>query len=416
MYKKKKDRKMLYAWIVIVLLIAGFVAVFFVIKKKQADEAETETELPKYEALLYKTGDSTVEFDESWLKEDTEDTTVMNIEADTLVDLLITPKEGRVIESAEVMDHQFAKINSLLAETSSKAMRLSFSMPDRDVIIQIHLADQEKEAQTEPETQPQTQTEHVTEPESETEPQTAPPVETSPYGLTLHGLTADIIASYNGMFDDQKFLTQLGDALHPDSARSDYRRVTDVTFSTEAYTGAQDADKVYHYIYFNEDPQWKVLATYYMAEDSYVFTDATEQTEPQTAPPITTGNNTGTGNTGSMGSTTGTSGGSYSTSSGGSYNKPAGSTSQTTVTTSFDIMSVSTTFLAYVGGEETFYEKAFDYVLESGLTGAITGTMSSYEIKPEKKRATAEIALSTGKVIRVKYNKEKDSFKFSGLD
>ena len=356
--------------------------------------------MPKYEALLYKTGDATVEFNEAWLKEDTQDTTVMSIEADTLVDLLVTPKEGRVVESAEVMDHQFAKINSLLAETSSDAMRLSFSMPARDVIIQIHLADEENEVQTEPETQPQTQTE----PESETEP----PVETSPYGLTLHGLSADIIASYNGMFDDQKFLTQLGDALHLDSARSDYRKVTDVTFSTEAYTGAQDADKVYHYIYFNQDPQWKVLATYYMAEDSYVFTDATEQTEPQTAPPITTGNSTGTGNTGSMGSSTGTSG--------GSYNPSAGSTSQTTVTTSFDIMSVSTTFLAYVGGEETFYEKAFDYVLKSGLTGAITGTMSSYEIKPEKKRATAEITLSTGKVMRVKYNKEKDSFKFSGLD
>lgn len=400
MYKKKKDRKMLYAWIVIVLLIAGFVAAFFILKKKQAEEAEAETELPKYEALLYKTGDATVEFNEAWLKEDTQDTTVMSIEADTLVDLLVTPKEGRVVESAEVMDHQFAKINSLLAETSSDAMRLSFSMPARDVIIQIHLADEENEVQTEPETQPQTQTE----PESETEP----PVETSPYGLTLHGLSADIIASYNGMFDDQKFLTQLGDALHLDSARSDYRKVTDVTFSTEAYTGAQDADKVYHYIYFNQDPQWKVLATYYMAEDSYVFTDATEQTEPQTAPPITTGNSTGTGNTGSMGSSTGTSG--------GSYNPSAGSTSQTTVTTSFDIMSVSTTFLAYVGGEETFYEKAFDYVLKSGLTGAITGTMSSYEIKPEKKRATAEITLSTGKVMRVKYNKEKDSFKFSGLD
>lgn len=414
MYRKRKDRKMMYAWIAIVLLVVLFAVAALTIKKKQAGEAQTETELPKHEALLYKTGDATVEFNEAWLKEDTQDTTVMSIESDTLVDLLITPDEGRVIESAEVMDHQFAKINSLLAETSSKAMRLSFSMPDRDVIIQIHLADEE-EVQTELETQPQTQTELETEVDSETEPETAPPIETSPYGLTLHGLTADIITSYNGMFDDQKFLTQLGDALHPDSARSDYYGVTDVTFSNEAYTGAQDADKVYHYIYFNSDPQWKVLATYYMAEDSYVFTDATEQTEPQTAPPITTGNNTGTGNTGSTGSTAGTSGGSSSTTTGGSYSVPSGGGSQTTVTTSFDIMSVSTTFLAYVGGEEKFYQKAFDYVLESGLTGEITGTMSSYEIKPEKKRATAEITLSTGKTISVKYNKEKDSFKFSGL-
>ena len=31
-----------------------------------------------------------------------------------------------------------------------------------------------------------------------------------PYGLTLHGVTADVITAYNGLFDDRKFLQALG--------------------------------------------------------------------------------------------------------------------------------------------------------------------------------------------------------------
>lgn len=59
------------------------------------------------------------------------------------------------------------------------------------------------------------------------------------------GLDADIITSYNGMFEEEKFLQQLGDALHMDSARSEYRSVTDVTFSTERYAGEADANKIF---------------------------------------------------------------------------------------------------------------------------------------------------------------------------
>ena len=45
-----------------------------------------------------------------------------------------------------------------------------------------------------------------------------------------------------------------------------------MTFSRDPYEGEAEVDKVFHYIYFGEDPEWKMLATYYMKDHSYVFT------------------------------------------------------------------------------------------------------------------------------------------------
>ena len=204
------------------------------------------------------------------------------------------------------------------------------------------------------------------------------------------------------MFEEEKFLQQLGDALHMDSARSVYRSVTDVTFSTERYSGEADANKVFHYIYFNDDPEWKVLATYDVQQDAYSFTE--EKPEAQ----ITAGGSP-------QGTTQGTqAGGAASAPS--SY-LPSGGSSQPVqqVTISLDLLSVSTAFLDYVGGEEVFYQKAFDYVVQSGLTGAITGTMNNYEIDANAGKANIQITLSTGQNLNAIYNKQKNSFQFSGL-
>ena len=72
-------------------------------------------------------------------------------------------------------------------------------------------------------------------------------------------------------------------------------------------------------------------------------------------------------------------------------------------------------FLDYTGDQEAFYSQAFDYVLSKGLTGQITGTMSTYEIDAEKKTATIEIKLNNGKSFTGTYSKDKNSFSFSGL-
>ncbi|MCD8012445.1 MAG: hypothetical protein LUG99_04615 [Lachnospiraceae bacterium] len=90
-------------------------------------------------------------------------------------------------------------------------------------------------------------------------------------------------------------------------------------------------------------------------------------------------------------------------------------TGTTTATTTFDILSVSTVFLSYVGDQDAFYQAAFDYILNKGCSGSITGTMSSYEIDPENKTATIRIMLSTGGTITGTYDKAANTYSFSGL-
>lgn len=89
--------------------------------------------------------------------------------------------------------------------------------------------------------------------------------------------------------------------------------------------------------------------------------------------------------------------------------------SPVTTTTTFDIMQVSKTFLKYVGDQDRFYEECFQYVLLKGGSGNIVGTMSSYEILPEKEKAKFTITLSTGGVIEGSYSRKKDAYSFGGL-
>ena len=77
---------------------------------------------------------------------------------------------------------------------------MNFVMPEKEVIITLHMAEQETELKTEA----FTEAEQVDETETESE------TEGLPYGLTLHGVTADVITAYNGLFDDRKFLQALG--------------------------------------------------------------------------------------------------------------------------------------------------------------------------------------------------------------
>ena len=231
-------------------------------------------------------------------------------------------------------------------------------------------------------------------------------IKEAPYGLMLHGLTGQILASYDGAFDDIAFLQALGDDLHISSARSEYRTVTDVYFSDEEYEGEKEDGKVYHYIYFNNDPRWRVLSTYFKKEKTYMFTELPDEEETETisaagsdqASQSAAGTLAGAGAAGTSGA-------------GGGYSQGESSTS----TTTFDIMQVSKTFLKYVGDQDRFYEECFQYVLLKGGSGNIVGTMSSYEIIPEKEKATFTITLSTGGVIEGSYSRKKNAFSFGGL-
>lgn len=410
-YKKKRDNKSL---IIVIVLIAAAVAVLIGMPllqnmqqnrnmPQQETQPETvmETEIPKYTVTLYKSSAADLSFEKKYLESDTDNSSVLRIPADDMVMIMLSPKQGWNFEAVQVMDHDMQDVPAVTSGNTDGSFRINFVMPASDVIINFSFSEiPETEKPTEVQTEPQTQPETVE--ETETEP--AP--EGPPYGLKLHNLTADIISSYNGQFDDTSFLQQLGDALHPDDSSSEYYGVSDVYFSPDAYTGTKDNDKVYYYVYFNEDPSWKLLSTYYLQEGSYTFTQPPQETEvqtetqPQTAAPITTaGGTTTTAPTTTQPQTT------------------AQSTQPVTekITTSLDITSVSTNFLEYVGGQDNFYDEIFDYVYDEGVEGAMTGTMDTYSIDAEAKTATAEFSMSNGKTIKVSYDKASGTFKFSGL-
>ncbi len=354
-----------------------------------------------YEILLYKSTGGSIEFDRELLKEERSQEILLSAKADQMVTFLIDPAEGKTFNGLTINDSSDInrQISYLVNEAQDDKKRINFVMPDTNVIINLSF---DKDEQPAPEEKP---VEELA--EAETEGSLLPFEQESPYGLTLHGLTAPILASYGGEFDDVQFLKSLGDQLLLSSPKSPYRYVTDVTFSEEEYEGEKEDGKVYHLIYFNEDPTWKALATYFTSDKAYVFSEVTDEAEAESE-------DNGAAANGSNGQNSAGSAGSVSSSSGGN----AGTVMQTpgtTTTTSFDIMEVSTVFLGFVGGEENFYEQTFQYVLLKGLTGQIVGTMSGYELKPEKDKASFSIALSTGGTIKGTYDKAKDTFSYSGL-
>ena len=388
-------------------VVIAFIAAIYILpgvfgsfgEKKEVQE----TEPAEYEVLIHKTDAGKIDIKKSWLKSDGEEETKLSVKPGTLVSLNLTPKANKALVSVHVVDAKDFnnEIATIVSETKDNTYTIDFSMPEADVVMTFQFETLETEKQEPETTQAPPQTETETETEKETE------AAGNPYGLTVHGITADIIVSYNGLFDDRDFCQQLGDALHLDSPRSEYYGVTDVTFSQETYKGERDSDKVYYYIYFGEDPENKMLSTYYLKDKSYVFTKYAPP-EPDTEGTDDSGSGDETGNTGnSSGSFTA----SGSTGTAGSYSSTPGKTT----TISFDILQVSKVFLDYTGDQERFYSKAFDYVLSKGLTGSITGTMKEYSIDAEKKKAVITITLNTGGSFKATYDKAKDEFSFSGL-
>ena len=395
MYRKKRNIPLfiaLFAVLLVTVLLAGLSV--YKGKKETQKETELETEPAIWEALLYKPAGAVLTFEERYLKSDTEEEAILRIPEGTLVTLSLTPQEGERLERAEVVDYAFTDLECLVTDAEN-GYRINFVMPNRDILVNFYLA--EAETQTEGQTEAETETELETELETETE---------APYGLTLTGVTADFIVSFNGLFDDRAFLQALGDALHMDSARSEYQDVTEVAILGEAYEGEAQADQLCFYVLLNGEEDRQILCTYYLQEGTYLFTEVEPETETEalteTAALPEVAVETGTGGAAAL------SGNSQASLSGGN---PGG----TTVTTSLDLLSVSTTFLSYTGDSETFYQEAFDYVLDSGLSGEIIGTMTEYAIQPEEEIATFSLALNTGATITGTFQKAEKTYHFSGL-
>lgn len=394
MYKKKSKLPAVITGVLMVLVFGALILINVRNHQNRIPVEEPETETASHEVTLYKSSDAGFEFNQEYLKEDADTATILSIAEDTFVTILVSPKEGKEFKDLNMQDTNLGRVNYSVLDTETTEKRINFVMPKADVIMNFSFADQ---------------TNIYEDAESEDETET-----TDGYDLTLHGVTSEILVSYNGLFDDKDFIQQFGDSLHIDSARSDYHDVTDITFEERAYDGEQDSDKVYHYLYLNEDPDRELLATFFVKEKKYVFSELPDkesesETDIPENPVTPSGYGTnGTGNTGGMqtgSQNAGTYSGSTGTSGGGTQ----------TVETTFDILKVSQNLLDFCGSQEKFYESAFQYVLSKNLTGEIVGTMSSHKIDVENETASFEIKLNTGKTIKGTYDKKKKSYAYQGL-
>ena len=358
MYKKKNRMPVIVTGAAVGALILVLLLLSLFTRKKEPVE-----ETAKHEVLIYKATGGSLEFPESYLESENDTEVRLSVEEDAMVTFIAKPQVGKIfggltINMAKDINQE---ISYLVNDVKGEDKRINFVMPQGDVLVNMKfVTEEEAQKQTPPADEPE-ETEAVSE-------KTLEP----PYGLTLHGLTGEILASYDGAFDDIAFLQALGDDLHINSARSEY-------------------------------PRWRVLSTYFKKEHTYMFTEIQEEETENAAD-------------GSDSNTAGSTAGTASTSTAGSGSTGGYSQgSPVTTTTTFDIMQVSKTFLKYVGDQDRFYEECFQYVLLKGGSGNIVGTMSSYEILPEKEKAKFTITLSTGGVIEGSYNRKKDAYSFGGL-
>ena len=394
MYKKKSRMPVIVTGAAVAALVVILLLLSFFTKKKPEVPVE---ETAKHEVLIYKATGGSLEFPESYLESENDTEVRLSVEEDSMVTFIVKPQTGKVFDGLTINLSKDInqEISYLVNDAQGDNKRVNFVMPQGDVLVNMKFISEEE---LQPEPMPAEEPEETEAPVEE--------IKEAPYGLMLHGLTGQILASYGGAFDDIAFLQALGDDLHISSARSEYRTVTDVYFSDEEYEGEKEDGKVYHYIYFNNDPRWRVLSTYFKKEKTYMFTELPDEEETETisaagsdqASQSAAGTLAGAGAAGTSGA-------------GGVYSQGESSTS----TTTFDIMQVSKTFLKYVGDQDRFYEECFQYVLLKGGSGNIVGTMSSYEIIPEKEKATFTITLSTGGVIEGSYSRKKNAFSFGGL-
>lgn len=396
MYKKKNRMPIIVTGAAVGALILILLLLSLFTKKKPEAPAE---EAVKHEVLIYKATGGSLEFPGSYLNSENDTEVKLSVEEDTMVTFIAKPQADKIFDGLTINMAKDIKqeISYLVNDAQGDDKRINFVMPHGDVLVNMKFVTEEEKQEDQREQTPDT------DPPKETEAGTEAP-QGPPYGLTLHGLTGEILASYDGAFDDIAFLQSLGDDLHISSAKSEYRTVTDVYFSDEVYDGEKEDGKVYHYIYFNNDPRWKVLSTYFKNEKTYMFTEIQEETETEAG--ADNGDKNAAGTSAGVSSTSGTSSGTS-----GSYSQGT----PVTTTTSFDIMQVSKTFLKFVGDQDRFYEECFQYVLLKGGTGNIVGTMSSYKIYPEKEKAKFTITLSTGGMIEGTYNRKKDAYSFGGL-
>lgn len=235
MYGRRSNfRPIIITAIVMAAAVGVLIAVNLLAKKPKQPK---ETEAAKKSVLIYKSTDGSVEYDKDLLDNETDTDLLLNVQPTEMVTLIVHPITGKYFDSLSInaTGDISESYSYLVNDADGDNKRINFVMPDADVIVNLKFTDKETEVK-----QPTQETKSL---DTEADEMVETP-ETNPYGLTIHGLTASILQSYNGQFDDQSFLQQLGDQLHISSVKSEYQGVTDVTFSEKEYQGEKDEDKV----------------------------------------------------------------------------------------------------------------------------------------------------------------------------
>ena len=175
------------------------------------------------------------------------------------------------------------------------------------------------------------------------------------------------------------------------------------------------ADKVYYYVYFNGDENWRVLSTNYMDEDSYVFygnrAGKTETAAAETQAPSANQGGTfragvrkpGTSGTGTTSTTTTTTGG-----------LPAAQGRQQRQRR----VSTSCLCLRYpglCGRPGCLLPGGFRLCPCQGLTGNHRNYVLIIQSTRMPRTAEIRISLNTGGTITGTYDKGSNTYRFTGL-
>ena len=167
----------------------------------------TEPAPVKYEVRLYKTVEADISFPESYLQSDSEDEAVLDVVPDTMVELIVSPKEGKELESVSVMDHQFNSINTQRSRTAAEDERVLFPMPEKDVLVSFRFRDLETEKAAETRTGQEQESQEPETSESETQPQTEKQL---PYGCACTGSMQISLRPTTGCLKKKNFCSSLG--------------------------------------------------------------------------------------------------------------------------------------------------------------------------------------------------------------
>lgn len=398
MYYQKQKRLM--------IVIAASLLVFIVLVcsvsaikagKKKADVGEEEE---RYLVTVYKSTEGLITCEDELEKEEDDNTLILQAKEGENIILDILPDEGKLYSNAEVMDEKAGYI--LLSEEKSddaaeNEKRISFIMPAGNVTVNVNYVndlsanDEEDEAEDDQE-------------------------EEQLYHITVQGMTKKIEKTYRGYYDEEDFVRAIGNWFGMISVASDYYNVTKATFTDEKYDKDTE-NTVSHYLYFNDDKEWKILATFDFTSKTYQFVDIrqkekeeaqiaakrAEQEKKNTPTPVPT---EATANI--------QSGGSYSNSDSPTISdtEPQQESYETEESIELSISNVSSIFLEFVGSQDVFHEAVSEYLFGLGFTGRVDGKFEEFTLDEEKGEAHFVISLGKSGAVYGTYDRSTGAYGF----